>query len=219
MIWVLLAIVATFFEVSKNVFMKKISNSLDAYTVGLGSLLVTLPVLWAGVVVSGNYTLESGFWFQMVLMVPFELIVTILWFKAVKDSEISSAFPFIAFTPFFVAVGSLILLDEESGPLLFVGLVLLTVGGYILNKVNMKLSGFVWRGALYIFAASALWGYLVPMSKIAMKYSTPQLFPAIYFTLTTILFVPVYLHKREVSFTSLYQHWRVFLGIGIFNGL
>lgn len=219
MIWIVLTIIATFFEATKNIFMKKVSNTLDAYSVGLGSLLVTLPVLWAGVLISGDYILQPQFWRHILLMLPFELAVTILWFKAVKDSELSSALPFIAFTPFFVAVGSLLLLDEGFSQLLFAGLALLTVGGYMLNKVNMGLSSFVWRGALYIFAASALWGYLIPMSKIAMDYSTAHMFPAVYFTLVTILFVPIYMYKREKTFASMYQHWWVFLGIGLFNGL
>jgi drug/metabolite transporter (DMT)-like permease len=219
MIWVILAIFATFFEAVKNIFMKKVSGSFDAYSVGLGSLLVTLPILWTAVVVSGDYTLEYQFWRHILLMLPFELAVTVLWFKAVKDSELSSAFPFIAFAPFFVAIGSFVLLDESFSSFLFAGLALLTVGGYMLNKINIGLSSFVWRGALYIFIASALWGYLIPMSKIAMSYSTAQLFPAIYFTLVTILFIPIYLYKREHPFASLYQHWWLFLGIGLFNGL
>lgn len=217
--WALLAVIAAFFNSSKNVLMKKVSGPLDPYSVGLGSLIVTLPVLWAAVALSGDFTIEPGFWLQMVLMLPFELAVTILWFKAVKDSELSSAFPFISFMPFFVAIGSFFLLDESFGNLLFAGLALLSVGGYILNKVNMKLDSFVFRGALYMFAASALWGYIIPMGKIAVEYSTAQLFPAIYFTLATILFTPVYFYKREYKFTTLFNHWHIFLGIGLLNGL
>jgi len=57
------------------------------------------------------------------------------------------------------------------------------------------------------------------MGNLAIDYSSTQLFPAIYFSLATIAFIPLLLHKRSTPFSGVLANGRRFLLIGVLFGL
>jgi drug/metabolite transporter (DMT)-like permease len=219
MTWVIFALFAAFLNASKNLLSKKVSIGSDPYTVALFSNLSMLPILWGVAVFVGDFAIEPQFWTIIALMLPVEILVTVLFFRAIQDSELSSSFPFVSFLPFFVAIGSFFILKESIGPNLVIGLFFLTGGAFLLQRVLASDKKIVWKGAGYMFLVSLLWGYIIPMGKLAVSYSTEHLFPAIYFTLSTLLFVPLYAVKHTKTRRGSLVDIRPYAMIGLCYGL
>jgi drug/metabolite transporter (DMT)-like permease len=213
MIWILLVLVAQLGNATKNVLTRRVGDSIDTYTVALFSTALMLPFLWTSVFISGDFEIQPEFWQLLLFIVPLEIVVMLLFFHALTKSELSVSFPFVSFSPFFVALGSYFILGELNSWLMYSGMALLVVGAFA-HQLN-KESEVNIRGALYILGVTALWGYMIPMGNLAMEYASPQLFPAIYFTAATALFLPVWVFKRSSSVKSILQNSKLFLFIGI----
>jgi len=219
MSWVLLAVLGAFFGSIKNILVKKVSGPLDLYTVALFTNIALSTMLWIGVLLSGDFSVETPFWKLMLYMIPIEIVITLMFFKVFQDAALSSSFPFVAFMPFFVAIGSYFILDETLSYILIAGVSLITFGAFLLHRVNTKDPHFVLHGALYMFIITAFWGYIIPTGKVAVTYSSPQLFPALYFTITTIVFLPIYLLKRKTPLKKIPPTTWTFVGVGVVFGI
>ncbi len=217
MTWILLALFAQVMNATKNVLTRRLGNDIDTYTVAFVSTVLMLPFLWLSVFLSGDLTIEPGFWKIMVLIVPLEIVVMLLFFHALTKSELSVSYPFVGFSPLFVAFGSFLILGEVNSWLLYVGMLLLVLGAFA-HQLKDE-SALNVKGALYILAVCALWGYMIPMGNLAMGYATPQLFPALFFSLATVLFFPVWLYTRTSSYTAVRSHAGLFLLIGLVYAL
>jgi drug/metabolite transporter (DMT)-like permease len=212
MTWILVALIAQLGNATKNVLTRRVGDGVDMYTTALLSTALMLPFLWASVVLSGDFRIEPEFWQLLPLFLPLEILVMLLFFHALTKSELSVAYPFVSFSPFFIAIGSYLILGELNSWLMYLGMSLLVLGAFT-HQLNKEAHINV-RGALYILAVAALWGYVIPMGNLAMEYASPQLFPAIYFTCAVLLFLPVWAYKRSSSFQAVWQHSGLFFSIG-----
>lgn len=212
MTWILFALVAQLGNAAKNVLTRRVGDGVDMYTTAFVSTALMLPFLWASVFLSGNFTIEPEFWRLLPLFLPLEIVVMLMFFHALTRSELSVAYPFVSFSPFFVAIGSFFILGEVNSWLMYAGMALLVIGAFTHQLHKEKHINI--RGALFILSVAALWGYMIPMGNLAMTYTTPQLFPAIYFTSAVVLFLPVWAYKRSSSFRAVARHGGLFLSIG-----
>lgn len=212
MTWILIALIAQLGNAAKNVLTRRVGDGVDMYTTALLSTALMLPFLWGNVIISGDFAVEPEFWRILVLFLPLEIVVMLLFFHALTKSELSVAYPFVSFSPFFIAIGSYFILGEVNTWLMYLGMAFLVFGAFA-HQLN-KETHINARGALYILSVAALWGYMIPMGNLAMEFSSPQLFPAIYFTCAVLLFLPVCAYKRSSSLRAVLQHSGLFLGIG-----
>lgn len=216
--WVIFVLVGAIFNSLKNVATRKVGSKVDVYTVATMSSALMLPVLWISVALSNTGTIQPEFWYQMILMLPFEVLVMLLFFKALTSSKLSYSFPFVSFMPVFVAFGSYLILDEQVGLLVYVGAFTIVCGAFLMN-LKKDTSKADMNGIMYMLSVAGLWGYLIPMGSLAVTYSSAQLYPAVYFTLATLLFLPIFFIKRTTKFTIVFENLIPFLFIGLFFAL
>lgn len=158
---------------------------------------------------------------------PFEIVVNLLFFRAIKNSALSLAIPFVSFLPLFVAVGAFVILHEKLSPILLIALVLLSLGAYMMNveKNNWKdlfaplKVLFTNSGSILIIIVTIIWGLLYPLGKLATEYSSAYFFPAAYFTLSTIIFTPIFLLKNKNGIASIKKHGGRYGLVGLLTGL
>lgn len=217
--WLGYALATAFFDAVKNIFNKKLLGPVDPFSVAFIGNLVVLPVLWAAALATMPVTIHSGFWTTIGHMIIPEMIVMVLMPYAMLHGELSASFPFISFYPFFITLGGHYKLGEHIGLGLWLGVALMSVGAFVLGWMSDKKSHFVFKGALYMFSVAALWGYLVPMGKIAIGYSSPQFFAAMYWTIMIVAFYPVYRTCRKMSFEAAWKHKGVFILLGLSGGV
>jgi len=225
--WFIIALLAAVLNALKNIATKKVSFNSDQYTVAWASNLLSLPFLFGALFLSGIPQVDNRFWILVLAMMPFEIVVNLLFFKAIKDSALSEAIPFVSFLPLFVALGAFFILKEQLSPILIVALVLLSLGAYIMN-----IEKETWRdilapfrilftntGSILIIIVTIIWGLLYPLGKLATEYSSAYFFPTVYFTLSTILFTPIFLLKSKNGLQSIKKQAINYGLVGLLTGL
>ena len=214
MSWVFFVLIGAVFNSLKNTLTRRIGGTIDVYTVALVSNLLMLPVLWLGALLFNEATIDPTFWKLLLVMLPFEILVMLLFFKALTSSRLSYSFPFVSFMPVFVALGAFFILGEVVHPMMYLGAGVVVTGAFLMN-INQNTPRADLRGVMYMLMVAALWGYLAPMGKLAVTYASPQLYPAVYFTLATLLFLPIFYFKHTTPLKEVAKRGGIFVVIGI----
>lgn len=225
--WLILGFAAAVFNALKTLYTKKVSFQADHYTVAWVSGISVIPILWASAYISGFTSIDPRFWLVMAVMLPLEIVVTLLLFKAIKDSELSLSYPFVSFLPLFVAFWAFLILGEALKLQFILAILFLATGSYLINIEKFDRKNFLLpfrtlvsqSGPPLILIVTLIWGFLIPMGKLAVGFSSAQMFPAIYFTLAAILFTPVFLWKNTNGFAAIKADKNNFFFIAIFYGL
>ncbi len=112
----------------------------------------------------------------------------LLLFTAIKISPISIVMPYIGFTPLFLTLSGFFILDEKTGSVQFLGILLILIGGFVLqlpstfsrkSKFNPKhLFSREERGIYLALAAAFLWSISASVEKIAVLSSSPEFYGA-----------------------------------------
>lgn len=89
--WFVIALLAAILNALKNIATKKVSFNSDQYTVAWASNLLSLPFLFAALFISGIPQVDNRFWILIAAMMPLEIAVNLLFFKAIKSSTLSEA--------------------------------------------------------------------------------------------------------------------------------
>jgi drug/metabolite transporter (DMT)-like permease len=183
-----------------------------------------LPIVWFALFADGIPAVNPKFWGVMALMLPFEIAVNLLFFRAIKNSELSLVFPFTAFLPLFVSFFAFLILDEKLSPRLVFAVLLIALGAYLMRLEKFTVRDFFTpfkrlagdKGISLVLIVTLIWGFLAPLGKLATSYSSARFFPAVYFTLATILFTPIFLKKSENGFSSIWRNFGGFVLVGLF---
>jgi drug/metabolite transporter (DMT)-like permease len=225
--WVLLAFLAAFLIAFTNIVTKHLNTNLNEYSVGWARNLFSLPVFWITLWLSGIPTVNPKFWPVLVLIAPVEVLVAILYFRAIKSAPISVAIPMTSFNSLFIAIGAFALLGEKLIPIHLVAFLLLITGVYLLNIRFETGYGLLYpfkqlrkeHGAIVMLTAGLLFGITVPIGKLLTSYSSSQFYTAIYFTLFVILFTPIFLKKGTNGLVGIKNNFKQVALMGLLNGL
>jgi drug/metabolite transporter (DMT)-like permease len=139
----------------------------------------------------------------MGISLPLELLAMLLYIKALKVSPLTLTLPFLSLTPLYLLVTSFLLLGERVGGRGLAGILLLTVGGYVLNLGSIG-SGLLEpfrsilreKGSLYMVFVSVLYSMTSALGKKAILLSSPLTFAFFYYPLLWIS-LGVFLCVRE----------------------
>lgn len=226
MAWITLSLTAAFLNAFKNILTKKVSFKSDQYTVAWVSNLLALPFLYGALLLSGIPKIDPHFWLLILAMMPFELIVNLLFYQTIKDHELSEAIPFVAFLPLFIAVFAYFILKENLSEILLVAVGIMSLGAYLMNLDPKRskdwlnpIRSLFSRGGSKIILVTAIWGLLTPLGKLAVQYSSATMFPAVYFTFSTLIFTPFFLWKSKNGLQTVRNQKINYSLIGLLYGL
>lgn len=73
-------------------------------------------------------------------------------------------------------------------------------------------------GSVLIIVVTIIWGLLYPFGKLATEYSSVYFFTTVYFTLSTILFTPIFLIKSKDGFRSIKKQAVNYTMVGLLTG-
>lgn len=131
--WVFLALIAGFSTASVDALSKKAFDQDDEYKLSWVRLAYSLPFFLLILAFVKIPKPDNIFFLAILVQLPLEIIATVLYMKAIKYSPLSLSVPFLSFTPIFLLLTSYILLGEIPGKLGFIGIILVCLGGYLLN--------------------------------------------------------------------------------------
>ncbi|MCK5082452.1 MAG: DMT family transporter, partial [Candidatus Omnitrophica bacterium] len=131
--WIPLILATAFFVSLQDVLGKKIIDRVDPHVVAWGWFFFSLPLLTGCLIIDGIPPLDSLFWKSLIISTVLLTFASILYFKAIKYSDLSIAVPMLAFTPLFLLITSPIILGEFPGFLGIIGVLLIVIGSYVLH--------------------------------------------------------------------------------------
>lgn len=196
--WFIFALASALTWAIADAISKKILDKADVMSVVSIRFLYSLPFLWATIPFIKLPEIGMEFTFTILALVPFEVLAALLYIKAIKISPLSLTLPYLAFTPAFLLLVGYLMLGEKITGFGVIGILVVTIGAYVLNVDSKKKS--IWapllairseKGALLMLAVALIYSLTSSGSKKAILLSSPMFFAIVYFTLLATATVPL----------------------------
>ncbi len=113
-------------------------KNIDVYTVSWALRFFALPFLLPLLLFIEIPKLGNEFWSALFINGVLNVLATILYMKAIKQSDLSITIPMIAFTPIFLLITSPLLVGEFPNAFGLIGIILGVVGAYMLNIKEIR---------------------------------------------------------------------------------
>jgi len=226
MAWFLFSLLTSLFESLKDVSSKKGLQNVNEYVVSwslrfFSSLFLIPFLLFIDIPSLGN-----RFFIALIFAGGIDSITTILYMKAIKDSDLSLTIPMVTFTPLFLLITSPLMVGEFPDLLGILGIVFIVAGSYILN-IKEKRKGYISpfhvllkeKGPKLMLTVAFIWSITSNIDKIGIRNSSPIFWAISINILTTLLIFPIMLIKLENSMSQFQKYFKSMIPIGLFSAL
>ena len=180
MLGFLLAFGTAVSEALKDITSKHNLHHVDEYTAAFAMHLVQSILLIPIVYLSGIEQITGRFFWTLLSSSILQLIVILLYFKAIKRSEISVTLPLITLTPLFMLLTSPIMIGELPSALGIAGIFFIVAGTYISNlsedpkKIFAPFISLVKnQGSRYMLLVAFIWSITSNLDKIGVEETSP----------------------------------------------
>ena len=180
MLGFLLAFGTAISEALKDITSKHNLRHVDEYTAAFAMHLVQSILLFPILFFTGFKELTVTFLWTLLSASLLQLVVILLYFKAIKRSEISVTLPLITLTPLFMLLTSPIMIGEFPNALGITGIVLIVIGTYISNlsedpkKIFAPFVSLVKnQGSRYMLMVAFIWSITSNLDKIGVEETSP----------------------------------------------
>ncbi len=224
MLGFLLAFGTAIFEASKDITSKFNLHHIDEYTAAFSLHLVQSIILAPIVLYFGPEEMTSRFLWALFACSLIQVTVILLYFKAIKRSELSVTIPLITLTPLFMLLTSPILIGEFPSALGVVGIILIVVGTYISN-LNQETKNFFApfvslvknQGSRYMLIVAFLWSITANLDKIGVEETSPVYWAFTKDFLILFYLIPIFVVKSRKPLQQInHRKWGLLL-VGIFR--
>jgi len=206
-LWAVLALTAAFTLATSDALTKRALAVHNEYIVAWLRLVFTLPLLLILFLFIPIPRLDKYFYTAFLIALPLEILSIVMYIKALKLSPLSLTLPFLALTPIFLIFVSYLILGEKVSLWGGVGILLVAVGGYMLNIHRIR-EGILEplktiareKGSVLMIGVAFIYSITSSLGKMAIEHSSALFFAVTYFVALTLLFTPIALIKcREVN--------------------
>jgi len=224
MLWVLYSLLSAFSWATADVFTKKLR--VDDYTLLLSRFIFAAPFALPLLFLIKIPELNKTFWIVFFLWIPLEILLWVLYIKAIKISPISLVVPFLSFTPIFLILTSFIMLGELPSLIGAIGILFVVVGVYVLNFQDYKKgylepfrSIFKEKGCILMIIVAFIASITANQVKILLQNSSLLFFNIIYFPAIAIPLLILSFFLSKNNFKELKLNFKNLFPIGIFFAL
>ncbi len=180
MIGFLLAFGTAISEALKDITSKFNLYHIDEYTAAFSLHLVQSIILAPLVLYLGPEEISNRFLYALLAGSLIQVTVILLYFKAIKRSELSVTVPLITLTPLFMLLTSPLMIGEFPSMMGIVGIVLIVTGTYISNLSQDNKNFFAPfvslvknQGSRYMLIVAFLWSITANIDKIGVEETSP----------------------------------------------
>ena len=224
MLWILFAFITAFALSTADALSKRALAQSNEYVIAWVREGYALPFIAIAFFFIPIPDLDATFWISVLILLPLEITALILYVKAIKLSPLSITIPFMALSPVFIIVIAFFLLGELPDTSGFVGILLITIGTYLLNAKasNVGILGPIKaianeKGSMLMVIVAVIYSITSTIGKIAVQHSSPIFFGFFYPLLLTIVLSMVVGVKGILS--HVISRPVTFLTIGIFTAI
>ena len=226
MLWLILSFAAALFTSINDVFSKKRLRDINEYVVSWSlrffALLFLLPLLLFIKIPD----LGDEFWLALLISGLLNVIATILYLKAIKNSDLSVTVPLLAFTPLFLLITAPLILGEMPSFVGIIGVLLIVFGSYTLN-IDKRHNGYLFpfkalfteSGAKLMLMVAFIWSISSNFDKIGIQNSSPIFWAIAVNGFIGLVLFPIMLIKSNHSLHKIRTNYKDLLPIGLFTSL
>jgi drug/metabolite transporter (DMT)-like permease len=225
MLWFILSLASAIFKSTEDLFNKKSLEKIDEFLATWGfrgfALFFSLPLLFLIPIPS----IDSQFWYALIISGGLNVLIFILYMKAIKSSPLSLTVPMLAFTPLFLLLTSPLILGEFPNTYGLIGILLIVSGAYLLN-IKERDKGLLApfkslireRGPVLMLAVAFFWSITVNIDKIGIKHSSPIFWVIAWnmFLFVGLSIIVLIKRRREIR-SQFFQNIKTLLPAGLFS--
>lgn len=224
MLGFLLAFGTAVSEALKDITSKHNLHHVDEYTAAFAMHLVQSILLIPVVYFTGMEVLSGRFLWTLLASSVLQLIVILLYFKAIKRSEISVTLPLITLTPLFMLITSPIMIGEFPSTLGIIGIILIVAGTYVSNlsedpkKVFAPFISLVKnQGSRYMLLVAFIWSITSNLDKVGVEETSPVFWAFSKDFVILIYLIPILLWKSKKPWLQIRNRKGPLMMVGFFR--
>ena len=220
--WFVLALLSALFQVLRNISMKHLGHELDDIINVWGRFTFLLPFVALASGWHGMPELKAGFWPCVIGFGVTQSIATLSLSKALKLSGIAIVTSLWKLSLLFLVVFAYVTLDETPSAAGLAGVLLSTVGVYLLNVQKSRIS--VWAplrellvdpGLRYTLAAAFFYAPSVVLIKLLILRSDVYFANLSGYLAASLMVLPLALHRSAAHFRAIPRHGAAFMAMGL----
>ncbi len=230
MLWFVFALLTAIFASLRDLVSKQVLQQIgDEYIITWSSRFLALPFFLP--LLFYQFSQQPPTWDAplagtIFVVLVLQVISNILYFRAIKLSDLSITVPMISFTPLFLLVTSPLIVGEFPGKWDIVGMLLIVFGSYIL-RIKNQYKGYLaplqalFRedGPRFMLAVAVFWSFLSTLNKLGVQQSSPIFWAALNSTVLATAMTPIMLYKSQGKLKLIPQNIVYLFTIGLFQGL
>ncbi|HEX9619569.1 MAG TPA: DMT family transporter [Polyangiaceae bacterium] len=176
----LFALASAFAWTGFDLFRKLLVRRLDSASLVVWLNALSAPWALAGVAVSGQWALGTGYWPPALASVVLNVLANFLFLESVRLGRLSTSIPLLSLTPVFTALLAFPMLAELPRPVQSAGIALVVIGALLLEppqpsrfKLAGPLLGFIAsRSNRYMVGVALLWSLTPVFDKLALRHAS-----------------------------------------------
>lgn len=218
------ALLVAFSKSFQSVYNKIAVHVTDEYVTSWAIRFFGTIAILPAVLLYGVPTLDAKFAVALLVSGTISVAATILISKAFKLEEMSVVVPLFSFSPALLLITSPIILGEIPSITGIMGVLLITLGAYLLKATGQtsllepfrKL--FSSRGAQYILLVLILYSISANVDKIGATHSSAVFWAFSLNLFSATVLLPIMLHKTDKWHNKLRENYRSLVIVGVLGG-
>ena len=194
--WLILSLATALAVASQDAWTKRFFSGRSLYEMTAYPMLYSLPLLAAVLPFVPVPPLDGTFLWCLIVSIPLNGGSFLLYMSAIQRSPLTLTIPYLAFTPVFMILTGLLFLDEMPGPAGVAGILVICIGGYILNidprrwtllsPLKAVLSE---RGSRMMLLVAFIYSFTSVIGKKGILHSSPLYFNILFFALLNLTLI------------------------------
>jgi drug/metabolite transporter (DMT)-like permease len=225
--WLTLTLICALALASADALTKRALPDRDARELTLVRFTVPGVLLLPWLLAQPLPAFPVAFWLWMAVLLPAEIVAMLLYQRAIRDHPLALTLPYLAFTPALVALIGWVVLGEKVSATGLAGILLIVLGGWLLNIQRNTGNGFwqqalaplgaIWQnpGSRQMLGVATIYAFTAVGGKRAMGYATPETFGALYFALLGLVTLLLFGLARPARLRVASERPVAVLGIGL----
>lgn len=224
MLGFLLAFGTAISEALKDITSKFNLHHIDEYTAAFSLHLVQSIFLLPLVFFMGIEEMSSRFLWALLASSILQLTVILLYFKAIKRSELSVTVPLVTLTPLFMLLTSPIMIGQFPSFLGIIGIVFIVAGTYVSNLSEERENFFAPfislvknQGSRYMLLVAFIWSITSNIDKIGVEETSPVFWAFTKDFLILFYLLPILIVKSRKPLSQINKRKWGLLMVGFFK--
>lgn len=226
MSWFFFAISTAFLESVRDIFNKKTVSQIDEYILVFSFNLLTAIFAFPLLFFNETPTLGNNFFYALIAIGIFNTIAFLLFFKAIKASDLSIVAPITTLSPIFLLITSPLLVGEFPNFIGILGIFIIVIGAYVLKFQNKSQgylaplkSLFSEAGPKLMFGVVLLWSITANVDKIGVQNSSPIIWTITAHLSVAVFILPIVFWFSKINIQDIKSNFRNLILIGFINTL